>query len=137
MYHGTGTIQFDPLKGTKHFDPWWALLVCDKGIADYYAWFLKRYGIEVNTASPWGTHISIIKGDCPPDLADWGKHEGEEMRFEFKNFVRYDNGKHAWLDVYSQDLSDFRQDLGLSEKKWFHLTVGRLRFTVRESNYGH
>jgi hypothetical protein len=27
-----GTVLSDPGQGTKHFEPWWALLLCDEGI---------------------------------------------------------------------------------------------------------
>lgn len=128
MYPSTGIIQYDPLHGTKHFDPWWVLLQCDKGIADYYAWYLKRYGIETNTASPWGTHISVIKGEYPPRPFSWGAWNGYEVSFKYVNVIRYDNGKHAWIDVYSDDLNDLRASLGYSEKERFHLTVGRLKY---------
>src|ERR1700688_244299 len=126
MFTSSGILQFDPLKGTKHFEPWWCLLSCDKQIAEYYSWLIKRYGLPVNTSSPWGTHISVIRGDTIPDPSAWGKLEGVEGEFAYNHVVRYDNGQHAWVDVYSEDLSGVREMLGLKPKPWFHLTIGRL-----------
>ncbi len=130
MFLSTGNIQYDPLKGTKHFDPWWVLLRCDDDIAYYYAWLLKRHGIEVEPFNLWGVHVSAVKGEKPADLNLWGKLEGAELRLNYENWIRFDNGEHAWLDVYSQDLCDFRRSLGLSEKNKYHLTVGRLKIKL-------
>jgi hypothetical protein len=124
-HQGTGRLVFDPLHGTKHFDPWWMLLVCDKTdeIQKYYAWFLKKYGRNVMLSKLWGTHVSVVKHEEPPLKDQWGKID-VEVTFNYAHTVRCDNGKHAWLDVYSPQLSDIRQSLGLPAKEWFHLTIG-------------
>lgn len=134
MFTSTGILQYDPGKGDKHFDPWWALLTCDDEIARYYAWFLKRYGLEVhpNNKGLWGTHISILKGEVPPDTSNWGKYDGFEVEFNYNHIVRFDNGKHAWVDVYSEDLSAIREMMGFPAKPWFHLTIGRLKHFYKE-----
>ncbi len=132
MFSSTGTIQFDPLKGTKHFDPWWALLLCDEDIAYYYAWLSKRHGMELEPFNLWGVHVSVIKGEIPLDQSVWGRYSGMELRINYENNLRFDNGKHAWLDVYSQDLADFRQSLGYFAKNKYHLTIGRLKIKLTE-----
>jgi hypothetical protein len=126
MFSSSGILRFDPKKNTKHFTPWWCLLECDENIAEYYAWLLKKYGLESNSKSLWGTHISVIKGEDIPDPSTWGNLEGMEVDFNYNNFVRFENGKHAWVDVYSEDLSAVREMLGLPFKPWYHLTIGRL-----------
>lgn len=128
-HKGTGRLIFDPLQGTKHFDPWWVLLVCDKSdeIQKYYAWHLKKYGRNVMLAKLWGTHVSVVKGHLeePSNKELWGKID-REVEFNYAHTVRCDNGKHAWLDVYSPEISDIRVSLGLAPKEWFHLTIGTL-----------
>ena len=121
----TGLLRFDPKKGTKHFDPWWALLECDEGIVGFYAWLLKSYGIASYPNKLWGPHISVIKGDPANDL--WGCREGEEVDFWYTDNIRWDNGKHAWLDCYSERMSEIRVEMGLPPKAHFHLTIGLLR----------
>lgn len=139
MFTSTGVLHYDPKAG-KHFDPWWAILDCDEQLADYYSWLLRRRGIEVysNANGLWGTHISVLKGDVPPNQANWGKYEGYEVEFHYNHLIRYDNGKHAWMDVYSEHLSEIRLELGFDAKPWYHLTVGRLvrPFNVDFSKYG-
>ncbi len=140
MFTSSGTLQYDPGKGQKHFDPWWALLVCDNEISRYYAWHLKKYGLELfpNDKGLWGTHISVLKGEPPPDPAAWGKYDGYEIEFHYNHWLRFDNGKHAWVDIYSEDLSHIREMLGFDSKPWYHLTIGRLvrPYEVDFTKYG-
>src|SRR5262245_13087442 len=53
----TGRLAFDPSRGTRYFNPWWALMLCDEGIIDYYAWLLRRRGVVVTKGSHWGAHV--------------------------------------------------------------------------------
>lgn len=129
MFYSSGYLQVDPLPGTKHFEPWWALLICDKDIAGYYSWHLKKFGIESNTANLWGIHISITRGEEPPNKELWNKQNGKLFNFGYDGFIRFDNGEHAWIDIYSEELSNFRESLGLIPKNKFHLTIGRLKYT--------
>ena len=140
MFTSTGILHYDPGQGSKQFDPWWALLTCDDEIAKYYAWQLKRRGVEVypNDKSLWGTHLSVLKGAEPPNPQAWGKYEGYEVQFHYTHLIRFDNGKHAWVDVYSEELSEIRLELGFDAKPWYHLTIGRLvrPYEVNFEKYG-
>lgn len=128
MFTSTGIFTYDPGKGSKQFDPDWALLLCDDSLSQYYAWHLKRRGQELypNDKGLWKTHISVLKGEPVPNPDAWGKYEGFEVEYHYNHIVRYDNGKHAWVDVYSEDLSAIREELGFPPKYWYHMTVGRL-----------
>jgi hypothetical protein len=126
MFKSSGILQYDPGKGTRHFDAWWALLICNDDIADYYSWLMKRYGIEVNSHNLWNVHISVLKGEEPPNKENWGHLEGYEIEFNYNHIVRWENGKHAWIDVYSEDLSYIREMMGFPFKPWYHLTIGKL-----------
>ena len=125
-HESTGRIQFDPLKKTRHYEPWWMLLICDEGIAKLYSWFALKWGVEIMPGSRWMTHISAIKGERPMDVKLWGNVRGK-LKFYYSNQVRWDNGTHAWLDVYCPALSKLRVDLGLNAKDKYHLTIGRLK----------
>lgn len=128
MFTSTGILQYDPGKGSKHFESNWALLLCDDEISRYYSWLFKSRGIDTypNNNGLWGTHISVMKGDDIPNPEGWGKYEGYEVEFYYNHIIRFDNGKHAWLDIYSEDLSAIREELGFTFKPWYHLTIGRL-----------
>lgn len=128
MFTSSGILQYDPGKGNKKFEPNWALLICDDEISSYYTWHLKRHGWETfsNDKGLWGTHISVMKGEEIPNPTNWGKYEGYEVEFHYNHIIRFDNGKHAWIDIYSEDLSAIREELGFTFKPWYHLTIGRL-----------
>lgn len=128
MFTSSGILQYDPGKGRKNFEPDWALLLCDDELSRYYAWQLKKRGIETysNDNGLWGTHISVMKGEPILKPKAWGKYEGYEVEYHYNHIIRFDNGKHAWIDIYSEDLSFIREELGFTFKPWYHLTVGRL-----------
>jgi hypothetical protein len=125
-YESYGKLVFDPLQGTKHYDPWWALLQCDPEIQRYYAWFLKKRGMPVMLSKLWGPHISVVKHEEPAQKDMWGLQGMEiEVKFYYTNYIRSDNGAHAWLDCYSPEMSQLRRAMGLPAKEWFHFTIGR------------
>jgi hypothetical protein len=123
-----GTVCFDPGRGTPAFEPWWALLECDPGVVEYHAWHLARRGVPVDTASRWGPHICFVRGEVPARPEEWGKATGWRVEFRYAHTPRWDNGRHAWLDVWCPELLDLRSSLGLPAKRktTFHLTIGRL-----------
>lgn len=133
MFTSKGIMRYDTTHG-KYSQQWWALLECDAEVSNYYTWQLRKYGIEItsNAKGLWGTHVSVLKGEPPPNPEHWGKYEGYEVEFNYTHIIRYDNGKHAWVDVYSEDLSAIRQELGFPFKPWYHMTIGRL---VRPFNH--
>jgi hypothetical protein len=132
QFQTTGTLQFDPGIGTKHFEHHWCILLCDEQIADYYRWFLTREKIETFKPNAlWSFHMSIIKGEEPTKNKDqWAKLNGQKVTFHYGNFINYSNGRHAWLNCYSDDLSDIREFYGLDtngRKVKYHMTLGRLK----------
>ena len=122
----TGRVLYDPGLDTRHFDPWFALLECDEGIIDYHAWHLRRWGVGVQRGSRWGAHVTWVRGEEPPVREAWGDSAGEEVTFHYAHVVRWDNGFHAWLDVWCPRLGEIREKLGLPHKTRYHLTLGRL-----------
>lgn len=133
-YESTGRVRYDPGLGTRAFEPWWALLLCDDGIVDYYTWMLKRRGVALMKGSAHGAHVCFVRGVEPPEKAAWGFDPGP-VAFRYTNVVRWDNGRHAWLDVFSPQLAELRAKLGFQtpEKVTFHLTLGRLMFPVEST----
>jgi hypothetical protein len=136
-HKGTGHVWFDPKRGTKHFDPNWALLLTDKNIVGLYAWLACRNGIEINTKGLWGPHISFIKGEEPTrNKTIWGQAYYRPVEFWYSYIIRTDEDeiatrrkkiKHAWLDVWSDDLFNIRRVFGLKDKNMFHLTLGTIK----------
>lgn len=129
----TGRVLYDPGHATAQFEPWWALLMCDEEIIDYYTWLLRRAGIEVQPWSRWGVHVCFVRGETPTDVTAWGTDPGP-ITFQYSPVVQWTNGYHAWLTVWSPQLTELRRRLGLPTKPrtFYHLTIGRL--TVPREN---
>lgn len=128
-HRSTGTLLFDPKKGTRFFEPWWLLVECDQGIVDYLCWHLIRHGIDLDKGSRWGAHISAIKGERPLFPHAWGRDQGHEVEFRYGHTIHWANGHHAWVEVLCPELTLLRKELGLWRKEHalYHLTLGRFR----------
>lgn len=123
----TGQLCWDPTPpGSSGYVPWWALLRCDPGIIGFYGWLCKKHGIPLIKPRD-GAHISVVKGEEPQHRQLWGCPR-PTVALWYAAHVRYDNGRHAWLDVWSDDLNALRADLGLPPKinMSYHMTLGQL-----------
>lgn len=79
-------------------------------------------------------HVSVVRELT--DLPGWGRHDGEEVRFDYSPFVHYDD-TYFWLRVESARLREVRVELGLPATDWYvrppddtdcqHLTIGNLK----------
>jgi hypothetical protein len=126
-FSSSGIILYDP-KMELGFESFWAVVECDFEIVNYYRWHLLRRGIAIHKGSRWGCHITWNRGEEPPNKSAWSKYEGLEINFRYSNFLRWDNGRHVWLDAYCPKLNDIRVELGLQPlpQMAFHVTLGRL-----------
>ena len=133
-FKSTGTLVFDPRKDHKKSQRWWLHLQCDEEIINLYCWFLSKKGIQIIKNKLWGAHISVIKGEEPTENKDaWGSQDGMQQEFWYGNYIRYDNGLHAWIDVLSPDLSAIREFYGVPAKGYivkFHMTIGSIKGIV-------
>lgn len=119
-----GTLVYDPLPDTKHFEPWWSLLRCDEEIRGLHIWLAKRHGLVIRPNKLWGCHVSFIKGEEPRSKDWWGCNF--TIRYRYSPVLRCENGCHAWLDVYSVELAMLRLRFGLRYKEKYHMTLGRV-----------
>jgi hypothetical protein len=124
----TATVLYDPGQGTRHFEPWFALLLCDEGIVEFYSWLLLRHGIDLERGSRWGAHVTFVRGQEPARPEEWGRDAGATVSFRYSNVIHWTNGRHAWVDVWCPDLNEMRARLGLPVRAHskYHLALGRL-----------
>ena len=114
--------------GKLHFADDWLLVNLKGDVQDYYAWYVKKlFGIKLHVRSLWGAHVSVVRGENIKQNADkWGVQEGQLINIKYTHNI-FTNGEHWWLNVEGEELSKLRGFYGLgSNKKWFHLTIGRL-----------
>lgn len=127
VHRSEGVLIWDYGIGQKWHEPWWCLLKCDQGIVDFYSWLCKKAGLPVMKNTLHGAHVSVVKGEEPLVKEAWGVNFGP-VEFYYASIIRYDNDRHAWLDVNSQCLHELRSNLGLPPKinMSYHMTLGRL-----------
>lgn len=127
MISASAKIVYDPLPGTKHFEPNWMYATMGFDFIRMYNWFCFKKGMLLDIGTPHSTHISVIKGEKPKVPEFWKYRDKEWVNFEYEPSPYSDNGKHVWINVYSEELREIRNKLGLSDRKRFHITIGRFR----------
>jgi len=102
----------------------------DPELARYYrSWIPKSISFNIPLHPP---HITVIRGayESPKDKSKWGLREGEEIEFEYDNFIQI--GKvYIWLSVQCKRLEQIRNELGLDrcfdKFKGFHITIANMK----------
>lgn len=100
---------------------------CDMGIIYYYEWFLAKKGVK--TIRPlWGAHISVLRGEEPPNKEAWKKYNGEILEFTSTGCLD-SNEWYWWIDVECPRLEEIRAEMGLRPKPEFdyHITIGKVQ----------
>jgi hypothetical protein len=125
MMRSSGILQYSNIDS-----PTSLRLVTDPDLSTYYRKFLPKY---ISVVKPgYAPHISIVRKEIPIDKSVWGKYDGEEIEFFYKNIVHTDN-KWFWLNCFSYRLEEIRSELGLplwgtDHLVWFnhtwHITIG-------------
>lgn len=131
MYKAKGRIVFNPIPkggGTPN-KKWWAIVECPHDIIDYYRYWVTKYEKFKISPPVFGSHISIIRDEEPPDEFKylWKAKDGMEVEFTYyPNFET--NGDYWWLKVECPILNEIRLELGLPEEPQFgyHLSIGKL-----------
>lgn len=78
-------------------------------------------------------HISVVRKEIPPRTELWGKHEGREISFAYTHQL-FKSDFYFWVNVYSIELEQIREELGLGVssryyepppgfRQTFHMTI--------------
>ena len=128
--------MYDPPRpGMKKRTQWWAVVNIDREITRLFRyWVNKELHVDLKQPS-WDAHISIIRGERPPEdkLHLWKKYNGQKIEFEYDINVRQsgdttgnDRPNHYWfVDVTCPLLKQIRDEFGFKSDWKQHLTIGR------------
>jgi hypothetical protein len=130
LFAGTGVLRYSrpPEYGFR------LVMECDQAIADYYRALIPKY--KKPAPQRYGAHVSVVRKEIP-DLAAWGRYEGEPIEYIYTGTV-YFGRVYCWLNVFCTRLEEVRRELGLpvaSEytlppegfTKCFHMTIGNFK----------
>ena len=109
---------------------WWLILACDREIGSYLRslYRMKNHGVRSLNEPLWGTHVSVIRDEKPPNLEAWKRLEGCELEIEYSREVEI-HGGYAVAAAHSEAALDYREELGLPREPPFplHMTIGNLK----------
>ena len=161
-----GYLNYDPNNLQTRYRDWWLLLRCDEGLTAYYRWWIeKEFGYSLHssewlekaklditpdrnwsvtqhgvktTRSAWGSHISVVRGEMPPNKEFWKRYQNKKVWFEYNPEYMNHNGKHWWIRAYSPQLEEIRQELGLtSQPTYIERRTGKLKVNPFHLTIGH
>ena len=106
---------------------WWLIIDCDPELGRLFRRLheMATYRTRPLQAPLWGTHVSVIRGEEPPNPAEWGRFQGAEVEFDYEPLVQETDG-YLWVAVACPRALDLREQLGLPRepKPPLHLTIG-------------
>lgn len=135
MFPTTARYRFSPALnkrgGTTRRDgqttQWWLILECDRELGRYYRhlYTLRCHHTKTLQEPLWGTHVSVIRGEEPPNQTLWKALEGQSVELAFDQQFELYSGFMA-SKVYCHTALDYRQALGLPREPEYplHLTIG-------------
>jgi hypothetical protein len=131
-----GTFRYSPeLRTGSHLrrdggsTRWWLILDCDPELGRFlrHQHTVAIHRTRTIQAPLWGTHISVIRGEEPPNAKEWDRLQGTEVEFEYEPVVQETDG-YLWVAVACPGALDHREQLGLPREPYppLHLTIGNL-----------
>jgi len=128
-FQGTAIVKYGP--GIK------ASADIDQNISNYYRSLIPKYYNVKPQMYP--AHITIVRlnKEQPTIMENWGKYEGKKISFEYDANVQRDD-KYFWINAYSEDIGDIREELGLPryrddtafggiKRNEYHITIGNVK----------
>jgi len=119
----------------KYDDNYKLYVDVDDDIAKYYLKMIPKY-IATPNPQRYNAHITVVRNEIPKNLENWKKYDNCKITFLYSTVIQTNN-IYFWLNVYSEELSNIREELGLqktsefsrppSDEECFHITIGNLK----------
>ena len=132
MHSARGTLRCS-LKKPDSDQNWWMVLDCPEDIGRYYR---RLYWLDhskaTKLASPyWGSHITVVRNELPPNKELWWNYDGERVKFEYQPGVDDNHSgdrfrSFYWVNVICPRFDEIRVELGLPKNSdgVYHMTIG-------------
>ena len=106
---------------------WWLILRCDPEIGRFYRGLYEKasHGISRLSEPLWGTHVSVIRDEKPPDLSAWKAPDGNTLTLQYENDLTF-YGDYGVVSVHCPEVLDYRETLWLKRDPEYplHMTIG-------------
>jgi len=104
----------------------WAILRVDYENVRTFFKQIRADGTKIS-ASVWGPHVSVIRGERRPDRKNWYVGDGQEFTVEVEETISCNRRGYFWLHAKSLLLEEVRTLMGLPPRPSppFHLTIGK------------
>lgn len=109
------------------------VLDCPEDIGHYYRHlYWLEHSKATKLASPyWGSHITVVRNEEPPNKELWWNYDGERIEFEYfpgvqTNLTDERFRSFWWVNVVCPRFEEIRVELGLSKNSdgIYHMTIG-------------
>lgn len=109
---------------------WWLIVDADPELGRYlrHLYTIGHRRTRTLQAPLWGVHVSVIRGEEPPDASTWGRDDGARVEFEIDPHACETEG-YVWYPVRCDAMLELRERLGLAREPEpaLHLTIGNAR----------
>lgn len=106
---------------------WWLIIDCDAELGRYLRHLYEQayWRTRPLTSPLWGPHISVIRGEQPADVSDWGRHNGATVEFEFSPLAE-ESHSYVWHPARCHAALALREHYGLAREPTppLHLSIG-------------
>ena len=109
---------------------WWLIIDIDPELGRYLRAQYARHRHQTVQPQPplWGTHVSVIRGEEPPDKTAWKAFDGQRVEVRYEWDVT-ETKEYLWLPVWCPTANTIRAELGLPADPTpaMHLTFGNTK----------
>ena len=109
---------------------WWLILDGDPELGRLvrHLYALAIHRTRVVRPPMWGPHVSVVRGEVPPQAAAWHRLAGQAFEFEYDDYVRETDG-YLWFPVRCPATVELREELGLPPEPDppLHFTIGNVQ----------
>lgn len=133
IHKAEGTLRCS-LKKESSDQNWWMVLdSATEDIGRYYRhlyWLAHCRGAKLSKPY-WGSHITVVRNEEPPNRDLWWNYDGERVEFTYRPLVRNNHSNERfrsfwWVDVVCPRFDEIRVELGLlpNPDRTYHMTIG-------------
>ena len=144
MHRTVGTFRFSPeIRKGSHTRRdggntlWWLIIDCDPELGRFlrHLFAVAHYRTQSLQPPLWGPHVSVIRGEKPPNPSKWGELNGATVELEYEPIMRETEG-FVWCSVECPQALKIRESFELPRhpEPPLHLTIGNRNYETSDGS---